>query len=99
MRLWRQRSEERCVGLERTCGSPAVRGLQVEGGTEPLSSSQRALAAASSTTVPPGSRLVGVVGESYPSARLDEENPLELLQASCGLTTARPVKWPQVATA
>jgi hypothetical protein len=44
------------------------------------------MAAASATTVLPGSRLVGLVGEA-PSARLDEENPPELLQASCGLTT------------
>src|SRR5262245_713366 len=49
-------------------------------------------ATASSTTVPPGSRLVGLVGEA-PSARLDEARINELLQRSCGLTTAPSLKW------
>src|SRR5262245_19514488 len=43
------------------------------------------------TTVLPGSRLVGLVGEAL-SARLDEENPPELLPASSGPTTAPPRK-------
>jgi hypothetical protein len=42
--------------------------------------------------VPPGSRLVGLVGEA-PSARLDEAESPELLPASCGLTTGPSIKW------
>jgi hypothetical protein len=45
-------------------------GLLIEGGTEPPSSSQPD-GCRFCTTVPPGSRLVGLVGEA-PSARLDE---------------------------
>src|SRR5260370_16939255 len=88
MRLRQQRSEERCVGMGGALLHLAV-GCQGSGsGTKPPP--RHGFRRRFRTTVLQASRLAGVFGRSYPSTLL--EKPLELLQASCGLTIAPPCK-------
>src|SRR5262249_23947535 len=76
-----------------TCGF-SVRFRAIEkAAPEPPPSSQRALAAASLTTVPPGSRLVGLVGEA-PSTHLDDaRSHLNYCRRRAGRHRPRPVEW------
>ena len=76
MRLRQERSEERCDGWGWTWASP-VSAKELE--AAPTASIVTAFAAASSTTVLRGSRLVGLVGEA-PSARRDEERTAPIIR-------------------
>jgi hypothetical protein len=87
MRLRQRRSEGTCVGLGRTWASP-VSANELE--AAPTASIVTAFAAAS---VPP-CRWAGWWASSgkLPRPVWMKQNPHELLQASCGLTTAPPSK-------
>src|SRR5205807_1546491 len=88
MRLRQQRSEEKCVGMGGALLHLAVQCQGSGSGTKPPP--RHGFRRRFGTTVLQASRLAGVFGGSYPSTLL--EKPLELLQASCGLTTTTAAK-------